>query len=279
MPYLETESSRLYYQLHNPRDLSTRPLVLLHGLGSSGDDWLLQQAHFSEHFPTLVVDLRGHGRSSMGSVWPSIADYAADVATLLDVVDRGPAHVLGLSLGGAVALQFALDFPGSVASLTIVNAFARFRVGWRGLGRTLGRLFLLAIGRMDWLGAWIAAGIFPDPDQEAWRKAAAERLAANSRQHYVRAVQAVARFDLQARLGEVHTPTLIVAGERDTTVGVEAKQILADRIPEARMALFPQSGHGTPYDASDRFNDVVLDFLLEVERTRAGSLNYPAQRR
>jgi 3-oxoadipate enol-lactonase len=212
------------------------------------------------------MDLRGHGRSSVGSDWLTVGGLATDVAGILDVLEVRSGHILGLSLGGAVALQLALEFPELVDSLTIVNAFARFRVSRRGWLRTIGRLFLLLIGRMDLLGAWIAAGIFPDPGQEVWREAAAARIGANPRESYLRVMRAVMRFDVTSRLHEVQAPTLIVAGERDTTVALEAKEIMAGSIPGARIVRFPRSGHGTPYDAADRFNEVVMSFILEVEQ-------------
>lgn len=266
MAFLDLGSHRIHYQFHNPHLLSTRALLLLHGLGSSGDDWLLQQAAFAKHYPVITVDLRGHGCSDPGPGWPAIAAYAQDVAQLVAALELRSVHVLGLSLGGMVALQLALDAPERINSLTIVNACARLRVSRRGWMRTFGRVFLLGIGRMDWLGAWIAAGIFPDPVQKAWRQAAAARIAANPRSTYVRAVWAVARFNVVPRLGELRIPALILAGERDTTIALDSKQLLADRICGARMIRLPESGHGTPYDASERFNQLVLEFLEDRER-------------
>lgn len=266
MPYLNLNTHSVYYHDSNPNGLVSSPLVLLHGLGSSGEDWPLQQTYFARHFPVLTVDLRGHGRSSMDEGWPELREFAHDVAAVLKTLGRSPAHILGLSLGGAVALQLALDDPDLVRSLTIVNAFAHFRVGRRGLLRTLGRLFLLLIGRMDWLGAWIASGIFPDPEQRAWRDAAAKRIGANPRGAYTRTIRAVTRFDVRARLGEIRVPTLIIAGELDSTVAMSAKELLAQQIPGAVLLRFTGSGHGTPYDAADRFNEAVLEFLLGVEQ-------------
>jgi 3-oxoadipate enol-lactonase len=266
MPYLDLDSHLIHYSLHNPKKLSSRPLVLLHGLGSSGEDWPLQLASFVQVHPTLVVDLRGHGRSTMGSGWPMIADYAADIGALLEQLGQEAVHAVGLSLGGLVALQLALDWHTHIYSLTIVNGFARLRVGWQGMIRALVRLCLLGIGRMDWVGAWIAAGIFPDPAQSAWRRVAAQRIASNPRSTYLRAVFATSRFDVVPRLKEIHIPTMVVAGERDTTIALGAKEVLAEGIPDARMVRLPSSGHATPYDASERFNQIVLDFLAESER-------------
>ncbi len=265
MPYHEIGSHRLYYEVHNPEQLSTSPVVLLHGLGSSGEDWFFQQANFSKSFPVLTLDLRGHGRSSMVVGWPSLEDMAGDVAALLQALDFPRAHIVGLSLGGAVALQLGLNFPKLVRSLTVVNGFARFSVDRKGWVRTLGRLLLLIINRMDWLGAWIAGGIFPGPEQKPWRDAAAARIGANSRSNYVRVIKAVMGFDVTGRLEELRAPALIIAGERDTTVALKAKKLLAQRIPDAKLVRFADSGHGTPYDAADRFNQVVLGFLRAVE--------------
>jgi pimeloyl-ACP methyl ester carboxylesterase len=119
---------------------------------------------------------------------------------------------------------------------------------------------------MDWLGAWIAAGIFPDPGQEVWREAAAARIAANPRKNYLRMVRALYRFDVTKRLNEICAPTLIIAGERDRTIALEAKEAMARSIPGAKMVRFRESGHGTPYDAGDRLNDVVMNFLMGIEQ-------------
>jgi 3-oxoadipate enol-lactonase len=263
---IQEGSQRIFYQIHNPNDLKTRPLVLLHGLGSSGEDWPVQVGFFARSFPVLTIDLCGHGRSSMGSGWLTIGDFARDVALLLQELDHRQVHLLGFSLGAAVALQLTIDYPEHVRSITLVNGFAKFQINRKGSVQALGRLVCLAIGRMDWLGAWIARGIFPAQDQAEWREIASARIAANPRGQYVRAVGAILRFNALSRLDDVRAPTLIIAGERDTTIGMKSKQALARGIPGAKLVSFPASGHGTPYDAADRLNEITLDFLLRVER-------------
>lgn len=268
MPTLALQAHEIQYQLVDPHRLSTCPLILLHGLGSSGEDWPLQVGQFSTRYPVVTVDLPGHGRSTLAPGWPSIAGFAADISTLVDTLERGPAHVLGLSLGGLVGMQLALDWPATLCSLTIVNAYARLQPGPRGWLRALVRLVFLGLGRMDWVAAWIARGIFPDPDQETWRVAAAERIASNPGRTYVKVLRAVAGFNVVSRLGAIRTPTLVVAGERDSTISLRAKELLAERIPGAVFVRFPGSGHATPYDESTRFNQRVLEFLDQVESRR-----------
>jgi 3-oxoadipate enol-lactonase len=265
MPYYPVGPCKLFYSIHNPNDLCGSLVLLLHGLGSCGDDWLLQLPTLTPHYRVMTLDLRGHGYSGMQSDWPEIADLTHDVAVLLEALGESSTHVIGLSLGGTIALQLAVDRPNLVRSLTLVNTFARMQVGHGGRLQTVGRMILLAFGRMEWMGRWVARTLFPDDDQQLIREAAADRIASNPRGAYLRSLGAVARFDIRSRLGDIVAPTLVVAGDRDTTVPLKAKMELAHHIPRTRLEVVPGSGHATPVDAPDVFNRLLLDFLGEVD--------------
>jgi 3-oxoadipate enol-lactonase len=118
---------------------------------------------------------------------------------------------------------------------------------------------------MDWLGAWVAGGLFPRPDQALLRGAAAARIAGNPRRGYLQSLRATARFDIGSRLGEISLPTLVVAGTRDTTVPIEAGRRLAAGIPGARFCLLEGAGHVASVDAADDLNAVLLSFLRDVD--------------
>lgn len=268
MPFFEAEGVRLHYDFHSPDSGST--VLLLHGLGSCGEDWPLQLAALAPTYRVLTPDLPGHGRSTPPPGRPTVQEYARSMIDLLDGVGDRSAHFIGLSLGGAVALQCALDFPDRVRSLVLVNSFARLRSGAVGAGRGLLRLLLVLLAPMRWVGDWVAAGLFPGAEQAALREAAAARLASNPRRAYRAALYAAARFDVRPRLWEVSCPTLIVAGDRDRTVPLTAKHELTKGIPGARLAVVPDSGHATPLDQPQAFNDLLLRFLAEVEAGRVG---------
>ena len=255
----------LYYEFLNPSDHEGPSVLFLHGLGSCGEDWGLQIPIVSERYGVLMLDMPGHGRSSQPEGWPSIADMAERIAALLKAQAEAAVHVVGLSLGGAVAMQLALAHPQAVRSLTLVNTFARLHSSPGGLPRRLVRIALVVLGRMDRVGQWVARGLFPEQDQAFLRKAAAERIASNPRSAYLRAIWAAARFDICDRLNEINTPTLVVAGELDKTVPMSAKRELADCIPGARLVVIPGSGHATPIDAAEEFNRTLLDFLLKLD--------------
>lgn len=243
-------------------------MLLLHGLGSSGEDWLLQTAAIGERRRVVTPDLPGHGRTPGFRHWPRLPDYARPVRALVERLDLAPLHVVGLSLGGAVALQLAVEAPALPVSLVLVSSFARFRTTPRGALRGLLRVGLAAAGRMDAVGRWVAADLFPSPDQAALRATAAGRLAANRRGDYLRALWAVARFDVRSRLAEIRCPTLVIAGGADRTVPLEAQRRMARSIPGARLVVLPGAGHAAPVDNAPMFNDVVVGFLAEVDRLR-----------
>jgi pimeloyl-ACP methyl ester carboxylesterase len=264
MPSFTRGACQLHYDIHaGPPGASS--VLFLHGLGSCADDWLLQQATLTNRFATLAPDLRGHGRSRGASGWPSMAEHARDVAALLSHLQLPPVHIVGLSLGGAVGLQLAMDVPSAVRSLTAVNAFARWRPGPRGRRRGLQRFLLALTGQMRLNARHIAGGLFPRDDQQLMRHAAELRIAENSSWDYFRNLVCVARFDVRRRLGEISCPVLVVAGDRDATVPRSAKLELAERIPQARWCVVANSGHATPIDAADEFNRLLLEFLNQVE--------------
>jgi 3-oxoadipate enol-lactonase len=121
MPEITVDGLRLHWEEHNPGEASGLPVVLLHGLGSRGDDWLLQTPVLGLRRRVLTPDLPGHGKSAGFRGWPAIQAYADAVRKMLERAGAAPAHLLGLSLGGAVAIQLALDSPTHVVSLVPVN--------------------------------------------------------------------------------------------------------------------------------------------------------------
>lgn len=241
------------------------PLVLLHGLGGSRNDWPLQLPAFVQRYRTVAVDLRGHGLSPKPPGPYRIGLMAADVALLLMRRKTGPAHVLGLSLGGAVAQQMALDYPELVRSLVLVNTASRFVSSqWRH--RLLGaqRFAAAYLQGMDSVAEDVAQRLFPLLEQAPLRNETIERIRSNDLGAYRASLWSLARFNLTALLELISCPTLIVAGDQDNTIALQAKVELAKRIPNSRLEIITGSGHATPIDQPELFNQVVLRFLEEV---------------
>jgi pimeloyl-ACP methyl ester carboxylesterase len=241
-------------------------ILFLHGLGSCGQDWLLQFPAFAQKFHVIAPDLRGHGQTDKPPGRVRVAHLTSDVLELLDALGVECAHVVGLSLGGCVAQQLALDVPSRVRSLTLVNTFARLEPDSpRHALMLASRMAVLGLRGLPAQADYVAARLFPKPEQEPLRKLAAGRIAANDVATYRRLLLATRAFDVRNRLGEIACSTLVIAGDRDTTVPLRAKQLLASRIPGARFELVADSGHATPIDQAEVFNRLVLDFVESVK--------------
>ncbi len=261
MPYAHLANLDLYYETAG----SGPTLVLLHGLGSSADDWVLQTPVFAARYRVIAVDLRGHGRSQDGARRYSVAQLAEDVAALLAQLDEPPAFVVGLSLGGCAGQLLAARHRARVRALVLCNTFARLRPdGLAGAGRLLRRVWLFATAPMPAVAEYVAGGLFPKPEQAALYAEAVTRLSRNHKRPYLAAMWAVAGFDSRRLLAGIRCPTLVLAGDRDETVPRSAVQALTRGIPGARLALITDSGHATPYDQPEAFNKMVLDFLAEL---------------
>jgi 3-oxoadipate enol-lactonase len=210
----------------------------------------------------ILVDLPGHGRSALPPGRLTVEGMAREVEALLAHLEEQPVHVVGLSLGACVALALARRAPARVRSLTLVNAFARLRPrDTRAAIRMALRALLLGTAPMTTVARLVAQTVFPRPEQAALRHAAAASLARTSRRAYAAAAAAVAAFDARASLAELRCPTMVVAGIDDGTVGIDAKDALAQAIAGARLILVPDSGHVTNVDQPAAFNAVLTEFL------------------
>ena len=261
MPYIYIDGFKMHYDMAG----KGTPLVLLHGLGSSCRDWLLQVPVFSETYCVIAPDCRGHGDSDKPPGPYSIQLFASDVMALLNHLDLTQAHVLGVSMGGLVALEMALADSQRIESLALVNTFSHLIVSGLGsLAALLRRALILRLFDMERMGRLVARQLFPKPDQEALRQFTAERWAHNDRAAYRAASLAVWRFNVTPRLGEIYCPTLIIAGEQDRTVSPPHRDVLHRGIAGSRLVVIPDSTHATPIDQPQRLNQVVLECLASL---------------
>jgi pimeloyl-ACP methyl ester carboxylesterase len=128
-------------------------IVLLHGMGSCGEDWLLQRAELRGRYHLICLDLPGHGHSRQLSGWPSLASLSQAVRQAVERwAPTRPVHLVGLSLGAAVGLQVLVDDPPLIRSAVLVNGFGSGLLAGRGLRHALQRGVLIATGRMDATG-------------------------------------------------------------------------------------------------------------------------------
>lgn len=264
MGVVRVEGARLYYQATG----RGRPLLLLHGLGSSGRDWEFQVPAFARHRHCIVPDLRGHGASERSGSY-SVERFAADGWALLDQLGVGELDVLGHSMGGAVAMQMALDRPGRIGRLALSNTLPSFLID------TLAKRWLLwtRLVLMEWLGPrrlseLLTRRLYPRPDQAALRAKVARRNARGDKHVYLETVRALTRWSVAGRLGELTLPVLVLSAEFDYFLRRETDAFVA-ALPQGRLVHFPGTRHGLPLELPEAFNRAVLEFLAAPPRTRA----------
>lgn len=239
-------------------------VVLLHGLGSAGTDWQFQVDHLSGHHQVVTVDMRGHGGSAMSVKGYSIERLTRDALEVMDALEIGSAHVMGISMGGALAFQLAVDAPQRVESLIIVNSGPSSKTGspkyW---------LYVQLRKLMAWVmppakaGPKIARKLFPAPEMADRREAFIRRIATVDPVAYRKALFALLKWDVSEHLPAIDIPTLFLTGANDYTPPA-AKRKFAERMPNARMEVIPDAHHALPMEYPEAFNAAVDRFLADV---------------
>jgi 3-oxoadipate enol-lactonase len=257
MPTIKVNATELYYECSGQGP----PLLLIHGLGSSGDDWAFQREDFAREHRLTLPDLRGSGRSAKPPGPYSIAQFAADLWALLDALGIEFTSILGFSLGGAVALEMALLRPARVRRLVLCNALANYHTDtWRKWIEARLQVVLVRALGLRRTARMIANRLFPHPDQAPKRQRVIDVVGANPKPAYLASIRALIGWCALERLSALRCPTLLIAAEFDYTP-LAGKRIEAQHFPQVEFVVIYGSRHGTPFDSTERFNACVLEFL------------------
>ena len=265
MPALSVNGIEIYYEVTG----SGEPLLLIHGHGSSTQDWAFQVNYFSKHYQVIAFDVRGCGRSSKPRGPYSICLFAEDAAALMQKLNIAPVHVVGISMGGMIALELALGFPQFVKSLVLVNTYPEMRVEtWSERKMVWQRFVTLDLLGVKKMGIILSKILFVKPEQEGLRKTFIEHWAENDKRAYRESLKAIINWDVEARLGEIQCPVLVVASDEDY-LPLEEKQAYISKISNAKLVVIEDARHAVIAERPEQFNKVVDDFLVDrMERQR-----------
>lgn len=247
-----------------------RPVILLHGIGNSGRAWAPQIVPLVKAgYRVIVPDNAGHGASARLDRPLGVSDIATDVLALLDYLSIEAADIIGLSLGGMVALEIALTQPRRVGNLIVANSFdttatEEFRTIAEGWARTF-RGEDGPVKRFE--------SIWPMNVNEAFR-ASAEGMRTYQVWHGLAAAadgsslayvaEGIVGFDVIMRMDSLSMPVLFIAGEQDRMSPPAISQRMADRVPNARFIEIQGAAHISNADSAATFNEAVISFLSEV---------------
>jgi pimeloyl-ACP methyl ester carboxylesterase len=187
--------------------------------------------------------------------------FAEDLHGLLDTVGIDPVHLVGISLGGCLAYQFAVDFPESIKTLTIVNSIPSLDSVSDVMRKSFEtRVEIIQKYGMRHMGEVLSESFFLNSEQANLRELMIERWAENDPQAYIESFRSVLDWSVADYLSSIHTPTLIISSDQDTTP-LELKQTYASSMPDAEVVVIPNAHHFLPIEKPNEFNVALLDFL------------------
>ncbi len=265
-PTIQLDDVELYY-----REVGAgTPLLLLHGLTLSGLMWTPQIRELSKKYRVVIPDLRGHGKSSVPDRGYSFHNYAIDIKQLFDHLDLQKVHIIGLSLGGAIAIEFSVAFTESVISTIVISTmpphfepndiwvqtltnFRKIRDEF-GLNYAVENILLkepifgkINIGINDWMNLKNAIHKFSgNPmNDESLNQEKPEKL-----------LDSLPMLDI---------PFLIMTGENDYQTFIDASDTLAEAIRNSKRVIINNSGHLCTMEKPEQVNLEILSFLEKVE--------------
>ena len=254
--------------LHYLQSGEGEDVLLLCGLGDDVSAWDAQLAPFSERHRVTVIDNRGVGRSSLPDGTFDVRDMAADAIALCDELGIAKAHVMGFSMGGAIAQELVLARPDLVRSLVIVGSWAYsdrlFRtliessIYFSGIADD-DRTFL-----MSFFASTYSAAVFEDGRVDAFADAMLNNPHPQSLEAFQRTARAILDHDTRDRLSAIAVPTLVLHGEEDIICPPRHSRQIASLIPGARLVSIPAQAHQPFQEGPVGFNEIVLGFWREL---------------
>lgn len=269
MSKVDIGDCEIYYERHG----AGPTLLLLPGLGGTGDYWAPQIDAFAARYEVIIHDHRGTGQSSRSLITYSVEQMASDLLALMDVLEISRAHMVGHSTGGAMAQIIAAEQPERLKSAVYyaswTKADAQFRLcfymrksilesqGPSGFAHTT-PLFLFP----PWYNRDHGEAMDAGEAALTSRLPPAEIIASR--------INAILAFDQTNHLSRMSVPSLVVCAKDDILTPPYFSEQLAAGMPNARLEILEDGGHACSITRPERFNQVVLNFLDEQEELAKG---------
>lgn len=238
------------------------PIVFVHGFTTTSNFWWHQIPDLAKRYRTVRFDLRGHGDSGKPEdIAYTIEGFSQDLSNVMDSLEIDSAAIIGLSMGGAVVMRFALDHCERVKALGLVGTTAF------GLGPMVQARNVLARTREIGIEATseevIAHSFDPETDEAIvdWAK----REVIKTPQYVAEpAIRSLDAFDVRSELHKLSMPTLVVVGENDAITPVASSRFLHSAITGSEMHIVPKAAHFPMLERPHTFNQIVLQFLQRI---------------
>lgn len=259
MAVVENQGAKIYWDEAG----AGPPVLLIMGLGATSDWWWRTRPVLAARYRTIAIDNRGAGRSDVPPGPYSMALMASDTAAVLDAAGVDRAHVIGVSMGGMIAQEFALQYPGRVQSLVLGCTAA----GGPNAVRAESVATQALTGRTSMTPEQAEEAVIPFLyDASTPRERIEEDLAVRRPWYptmvgYAAQLQAIFPWQSFDRLPQVAAPTLVIHGQCDRLVPAGNGELIASRIPGAKLVLIPHAGHLFTTDQPEAAQKALLEFL------------------
>jgi 3-oxoadipate enol-lactonase len=244
---------QIYYEVVG----SGEPIVFVHGFTLDHTMWQPQVDFFSKSHQVIAYDARGFGKSSLPE---RPYDHAADLHALLGRLCIEQVHIAGLSMGGRIAINFALAYPDAVQSLTLMDSALegyKNEVDWNVHAKEEG----LEKAKENWLNHDLFTSAQKRPEVAGALRSMVERYSGWHWLHHDPHSPAITQA--HDHLHEITKPTLIVVGEGDITYYHKIANVLATGIHGARQMIVPGAGHMVNMEAPDAINKLLAKFIAK----------------
>jgi len=269
MATIESNGIEIYSEEHGAGE----PLLLIMGWGGNAATWRPQLAGLAKEFRAITFDNRGVGRSSAPEGPYSIPQMADDVVGLLDSLEVPRAHVFGISMGGMIAQELAIQHPGRVDTLILgcttpgscrAAGVARLHSDISDFRDSNGQ------GSLEWLSEFL---------RRLWTEEAMTKSTTELQDFVLSLIRfpptahglrhqadAVLEHDTYDRLGQIPHRTLVMTGDEDMLIDPKNSEILAERIPNAKLQIFEELRHAFHLERPDLANEAIIEFILGKRR-------------
>ncbi len=265
--YVDSNGTNIYYQIRGTGE----PLVLLMGFGADGNVWEQHAAVYEQHFQCIILDNRGVGLSDQPKGPYTTKIMAADTIAVMDNLGVQKTRIAGISMGGAIAQEVAINYPDRVRSLALISTWPVFNNYAKTVYENLKKLRVTSNPDdfMELLQLWIFAPPHYDDnlaDLQAGQQAAAATETPQTQNGFEGQLDACIHHDSVDRLHQIKVPTLITIGQMDIFTPPPFSAILHEKIAGSQLVNFPTGGHVHHWEDLERFNRVTLEFLLQDDK-------------
>lgn len=253
LPDINVKGVNIHYETGDSRLGQGKTVVFVHGAAGRSARWANQVAALAkEHFP-VALDLPGHGVSG-GRQCEQVFLYREWVKQTVDALGLKDIVLAGHSMGGAIALDFALAYPSYLKGLILVSTGVRLRVDPARLE---------SYRKGEYKAEWAGMSFSPAAPEDLVEQGVREALAVDPAVRYADFL-ACERFDVISQVNTISIPTLVICGQDDVATPAKFSRFLADNIPRARLILVDAAAHMVMLEQPEAVNKAIKDFLAEL---------------